>query len=169
MFPLSRSLLLQVASIAALALAWQGALALDEGHTEQGVHYLSGGVSLEERDALQAERGKHSLWVIVALAGSGAFTGDTQVSIRDAAGKTVFDGVLDGPWLFIDLPVGRYSIEARAGSVRQRGQTHIHAGDHHQVILRLPAAPSDRSTRRPNAIEAHRPLAARGTAASDPC
>lgn len=133
---------LRVACALAGAVLASNALALDEGRTEQGVHYLSGGVALDEREALQAQRGQHSLWVVVATAGSGAYTGDTQVVIHDATGKVVFDRALDGPWLFIDLPAGRYAVEARGNGVSQRRQTRVHPGDHHQVIFRLPA-PAD--------------------------
>lgn len=127
------------AFIVALAALASNACALDEGRTEQGVPYVSGGVSLDEREALQAQRAQHSLWVVVAMAGSGAYTGDVHLLIRDAAGRTVFDHDLDGPWLFIDLPRGRYSVEAVWAGGRQQRRTDIHAGDHHQLIFRLPA------------------------------
>jgi hypothetical protein len=49
--------------------------------------------------------------------------------------------VLGGPWLFVNLPVGRYEIEAihqPAGRARieiQRGSTQIHPGERHQMVL----------------------------------
>jgi len=57
------------------------------------------------------------------------------------SGKRVLEHTMDGPWLFADLPLGRYEVEAilldeRTGRLEiQRGTTGIHAGDHHQMLL----------------------------------
>jgi hypothetical protein len=157
MAAMTHSRLPRVTRTAALAIALaalaSSACALDEGRTEQGFTYVSGGVSLDEREALQAQRTQHSLWVMVAMAGSGAYTGDVHILIRDAAGRTVFDRDLDGPWLFIDLPRGRYSVEAVWAEGRQQRRTEIHAGDHHQIVFRLPA------NKQGQTIEANQPVA----------
>lgn len=170
--PLLR-LALPCATAVALTLVSPTASALDEGLTRQGIHYQSGGVSADEREAMQAQRGQHSLWVVVATAGSGAYTGDTQILIRDAAGQVVFDRTLDGPWLFIDLPVGRYTVEAKGNGHSQRRQTHIHARDHHQLIFRLPAADDAQhptgGNRKSQAIQAHRPVASAAMIRDTPC
>jgi hypothetical protein len=125
-------------ALALLSLA-HAASALDEGRTEQGLPYVSGGISLDERHALQPQRGSHSLWAEVAVAGSSAFRGNVHLRIQDAGGRTLFDRDLDGPWLFIDLPPGRYSISAVAPGGTQQRRVDIRAGDHQQVVMRLPA------------------------------
>jgi hypothetical protein len=65
-----------------------------------------------------------------------------RVRIREAdGGMRVLEHVMDGPWLFADLPLGRYEIEAilldeRLGRLEiQRSSTTIHSGDHHQMLL----------------------------------
>ena len=97
--------------------------------------FVSGGVSLEERDALQARREAFNLWVITAARKSGAYMAQVRVKVSDAQQRVVYDGELEGPWLFIDLPLGRYLIEARLGDQIQHRSTTIHPGDHHQAVF----------------------------------
>lgn len=135
------------ALIAAALLIAQGlsagpAGALQRGQTGTGIHWVTGGVGLDEVERLRAERSAFSLWLITAALKSGAYLADVRVRIlEDGSRRVVFEQVLDGPWLFIDLPVGRYEIEAihqPAGRARieiQRGSTQIHPGDRHQMVL----------------------------------
>jgi hypothetical protein len=73
--------------------------------------------------------------VITAALRTGAHLADVRVSIRDAKKQLVFDGRLEGPWLFIDLPLGRYDIEASYNNETQKRATTIHRGDHHQAFF----------------------------------
>ena len=65
---------------------------------------------------------------------SGDYLGGANVEIRDSRGKTVFEGVADGPLFFAKLPSGKYTIEATAAGktiapVAQtpaKGQTHVY-------------------------------------------
>lgn len=118
-----------------LAAGAAAALALQTGKTAQGFDYASGGVSHEELRALHDRREAYSLWVITAAAKSGAYLAAVRVTVRDSAQRVVFDGPLDGPWLFIDLPLGRYQVEAALNGKPQRRTTTIHPGDHHQLLF----------------------------------
>lgn len=100
-----------------------------------GTRAVSGGVSLEERSALEARREAYNLWVITAARKSGAYMAQVRVKVSDAQQRVVFDGELEGPWLFIDLPLGRYLIEARMGDQVQHRSSTIHPGDHHQAVF----------------------------------
>ena len=100
-----------------------------------GGRAVSGGVSLEERSALEARREAYNLWVITAARKSGTYMAQVRVKVSDAQQRVVFDGELEGPWLFIDLPLGRYRIEARLGDQVQRRNSTIHPGDHHQAVF----------------------------------
>jgi hypothetical protein len=112
-----------------------GAWPIQAGKTAQGWVYASGGVSHEELAALHAKRDSYSLWVITAAMKSGAYQADVRVTIRDAKQRLVFDRRLDGPWLFIDLPLGRYEVEAELNGEAHKRKTTIHSGDHHQVFF----------------------------------
>lgn len=123
-------------ALTALALAFgAGASAIESGIGVQGRPYISGGVSDEELQSLFAQRQQYSLWVITAAKGSGAHLADARVKISDAKRRVVFETRLDGPWLMIDLPLGRYEIEASFESETQKKVTTIHRNDHHQALF----------------------------------
>jgi len=120
----------------ALVLGGVGsAQAIQEGTTRQGHRYVSGGVSDEEEAALHAQRQRFSLWVITATKKSGAYLAGVQIKVTDSHRKVVFDAALDGPWLLIDLPLGRYVIEASLNGQTQQQVTTIHPGDHHEAFF----------------------------------
>jgi hypothetical protein len=75
-----------------------------------GISYLTGGVSLEERDAIREQANEYNLWIWLARTGSGYFLADVKVDIEDARGRPVLDTVTTGPWLLARVPAGRYTI-----------------------------------------------------------
>lgn len=139
MNPSFRTLATRVFQLAVFSLGLAGsAQAVQEGKTAQGHAYVSGGVSESEQVYLHARRDAFSLWVVTAAKKTGAFLVDVRIRITDAQQRVVFDAPLDGPWLLIDLPLGRYEIEARLNGVSQRTATTIHPGDHHQAFFYFP-------------------------------
>jgi hypothetical protein len=126
---------LRAALALALTASSAAALAIQAGKTPQGAAYISGGVSYEELRALHEKRDAYSLWVVTAVSKSGAHLANVLVTVRDSANNVVFNRRLDGPWLFIDLPLGRYQVEAAMNGTAQQRTTTIHAGDHHQVFF----------------------------------
>jgi len=130
------------AAVLGLGLMASLAQAIERGTSATGVAYASGGTSHEELDVLRAERPNYSFWLTTAARRSGAHLAGVRVRITEAdGGMRVLEHVMDGPWLFADLPLGRYEVEAilldeRTGRLEiQRGTTAIHAGDHHQMLL----------------------------------
>ena len=75
------------------------------------------------------------LWIMTAARTSGAHLADVDVAIVNDKGERVFERHLDGPWLMIDLPLGRYEVHARTGEQAQSRITTIHPGDHHQIVF----------------------------------
>ena len=80
-----------------------------------GVTWLTGGVTLEERDAIREQASDYNLWIWLARSGSGYFLADVRVSVEDADGHPVLDTVTDGPWLLARVPPGRYTIRTDQG------------------------------------------------------
>lgn len=72
---------------------------------------VSGGVGSESRDEMAAVANDYSLHVVLATR-SGSFLANVQVEIADEAGNLVAQTVSDGPLLYVDLPPGRYTVEA---------------------------------------------------------
>jgi hypothetical protein len=86
-----------------------------EHRTPSGVAWLSGGVSIDERDAMRAVAPGYNLRVVVATAGTGEYRADVPVSIEDNKGTPLLSIVTDGPWLFADVAPGRYRIRTGDG------------------------------------------------------
>jgi hypothetical protein len=105
------------------------------GRTSDGIAFATGGVSVSEQQDLERHKDRFSLWVTTAAKKSGAYLADVQVKISDSAGKVLFNAPIPGPWLFIDLPPGRYTVEAAHRGKPQTRSTQIRAGDRHQMIL----------------------------------
>ena len=116
---------LRILAIGALAASLShGALAAEVSTTDQGIEYVSGGVGESEQSDMQAQKDRYSFWLVTATKGSGAYLSDVQVSIMDARSKKpVLEHVMEGPWMFVALRPGRYTVETRysegAGSKEQ--------------------------------------------------
>ncbi len=76
---------------------------------------VSGGVTGEERAELDAsQRGKSVKLVFAAT--NGEYLGDVMVTIKTAKGEEISNFKADGPYVFIALPAGTYSLTAVAGA-----------------------------------------------------
>jgi len=95
--------------VLAVAAACSAARA-DVGRTPLGVWYWVGGIGEEEESRLAIDSLAHAFSLRLAARGSGAYLADVDLRIIDADDRTVFQGHLDGPWLLMDLPPGRYEI-----------------------------------------------------------
>jgi len=111
------------------------ALALTEGKTAQRESYVSGGVGLSEREALDKRRPGFSLWVATAARASGAYLSDAHVKISDEAGKAVLDTKLPGPWVLVNLRPGRYAVDVSFGKQTERKTATIHSDDNRAMLF----------------------------------
>jgi hypothetical protein len=84
----------------------------------ESVFYITGGIGLEERRALEKIGKKFSLKLVFAVTG-GNYLGDVRVVIKNMAGEVILDAMSDGPWFFADPPQGRYNITVQAGGQAQ--------------------------------------------------
>jgi hypothetical protein len=125
-----------------LSLAASPAMPLTRATAAGGMAFVAGGVGEAEARAMEGERDKYSLWIITAARGTGAFLADVTVRITDAQNRVLFDQRLDGPWLMIDLPLGKYTVQAIYKDQNDRRTTTIHSGDHHQMVFHF-SAPDD--------------------------
>lgn len=100
---------------AALALGAVSALATAEYvlpvQDYQGIPYVTGGVGLEEREALAQVAGNYNLKVTLAMQ-AGNYVSDVQITILDRQSNVVFEGVSNGPLLYTRLPPGSYTVQA---------------------------------------------------------
>lgn len=78
--------------------------------TQGEVTFISGGVGVDEQNAMQAVRGEYNLSLLFSVAGTGEYLSDVRVHITDLGGNTYLETVSDGPKLFAKLKPGRYKI-----------------------------------------------------------
>lgn len=82
------------------------------------VAVISGGVGEDSRQELAAKAKDYNLKLVFALA-SGEYIADVQVDIADSRGATVASERSDGPWMFVKLPPGGYTVKATVNDKTQ--------------------------------------------------
>jgi hypothetical protein len=102
-------------------------------NTYQGIPFISGGVGLEEREALAAKYKEYNLKLMFAAKG-GAYVADIKVEISDSRGEKVLVAVADAPWFFTNLPAGKYIVTATMMDKEKRNKVNIAKGQK-QIIL----------------------------------
>lgn len=102
--------------LAALALSCGAvgtqALAAMETMKSHGHAYMTGGIGIDEREALEAMAKGFNMKIVFALT-TGNFIADIAVTITTSAGDKVLETVSAGPWLYARLPPGAYSVKAQ--------------------------------------------------------
>ena len=78
--------------------------------------YVCGGVGSDESVAMRAAMKDHPLALLFARA-SGAYLADVDVMVKDASGGTAMAMRASGPVCLVDLPAGRYTVEAASEGV----------------------------------------------------
>lgn len=98
----------------AIALLWTIAAAAQEPRIEErdGTRFVSGGVGIDERAALERQARKFNLKMTFAAAQSGKYIADVAVVVRDTGNREILKTDTDGPWLFANLRPGTYTVSA---------------------------------------------------------
>jgi hypothetical protein len=84
--------------------------------SEGSAPYRCGGIGSDESVAMRAEMKNHPLSLLFARA-SGAYLADVAVTVKNASGATALALVANGPVCLVDLPPGRYTVEAASEGV----------------------------------------------------
>lgn len=79
--------------------------------SEAGIDYVTGGVGIPERKAMETIQEMYSLKCVFAKE-NGSYLSGLRVKILDESDKTLVNTVIDGPWILADLPPGEYVIAA---------------------------------------------------------
>jgi len=110
--------------------------AADVEQTYQGIRYACAGVSQDSRDD---PRWQNYPAKFVFAGGGGSYLGDVTVSIDRTSGGTVFTAHCEAPWVLVDLPPGRYRVDAVAGQA-QRQSFELAVGNNSQTerVVRFP-------------------------------
>jgi hypothetical protein len=111
--------------------------------------FLSGGIGIDESEAMKAAAPRYALELIFSArntnspgsvpgttaAANAAYTADVQVKISDHSGKTVIDTVSQGPYLLANLPDGSYQVQASTDGVVKTQKTVIKKGAHQRLVF----------------------------------
>lgn len=107
------------------AYAESEAVALPPVQSMNGIKYVEGGIGKDEALAMHKEGRGYPLNLVFSAGPRNHFVSDVRVLIKDG-GKTIFEDVAEGPIYLVDLPNGKYSVEAqfRGKTVKQTAQVH---------------------------------------------
>jgi hypothetical protein len=114
--------LLLATSLALISPAWfaasvfaqsspQGAHGIIRDKTDQGFAYMTGGVGIGERETMESSAQDYNLKLSFAEK-SGVYLADVDVVVEDQSGKEMISMTSKGPWLYLQLPPGRYTVAA---------------------------------------------------------
>ncbi|MGQ9654274.1 MAG: hypothetical protein ACUVXD_09445 [Thermodesulfobacteriota bacterium] len=95
--------------------------------TQGGIRFLSGGIGLEERAAMDAKAEDFNLKLVFAIT-SREYLSDIQVQIQEPSGKVLLSAQSKGPWFFVKLPEGQYTIQASTGQQRKTVKANVGKG-----------------------------------------
>ena len=87
-----------------------------------GISYLSGGIGLDEREALRSRAGEFNLRLFFAEKGSGHYVAGVRTHILRPGGEPLLAVDAAGPWLYVAVPAGKYRVVAEAEG-REQSQT----------------------------------------------
>lgn len=78
------------------------------------IEFLTGGIGLNESQAILQEGGKWPLMLELAKVGvsRAEYISDVQIIIKDASGSTMLETITNGPYLLAKLPPGKYFLDA---------------------------------------------------------
>lgn len=107
--------------------------ALEQGEYE-GVPYLSGGVSLDEREQLFFTASDYNLKLLFAEKG-GSYLADTEVVVTTRDGRKVLELIAQGPFVFARLPAGDYRVTATSAGKQQVRETRLPARGQRQTAF----------------------------------
>lgn len=106
------------------------------GSTEQGYGYMTGGIGLDEREVMQSWGGAYDLKLSFAET-SGTYLSDVKLSIiEDEKGREMIRTTSNGPWFYVQLPPGTYTVKATfEDETKQIKNLHLAEGDRAMRLL----------------------------------
>ena len=103
------------------------------------VVYVTGGVTEDEALMMKTLAPQYNLRVAF-VAQTGQYLADVPVSVKHERGNVVFDGVADGPMLWMGVPPGNYVVTAQVSGQPQTQRVAVGTGMRSPVFFRFPVA-----------------------------
>jgi len=90
----------------------QSESALPAAQSVANVKYIQGGIGKDESTAMLREASRYPLSLVFSGGSNNHYVGDVDIRVRDSGGKTVLQTNAEGPIVLLDLPAGKYVIDA---------------------------------------------------------
>ncbi|MGH7824180.1 MAG: carboxypeptidase-like regulatory domain-containing protein [Candidatus Binatia bacterium] len=104
--------------------------------TVQGVAYMTGGVGIGEREAMENWGKNYNLKLSFAEK-SGVYLADVDVVVEDRNGNEKIKVMTNGPWFYLQLPPGAYTVKATFdGETKQIKNMRLPSGDRVTRVMR---------------------------------
>jgi hypothetical protein len=113
------------------------AAGLETGHN-RGITYVTGGVGEDEAAAMRAVAPRYSMRVRFTTS-TGEFISDVLVRMFTPDGRLIFAATTDGPYLYAQVPPGRYRLSATLNGVERSQSIAIPTHGGINVSLTWPA------------------------------
>ena len=110
----------------ALAASLSNVDAQPEVKQQGDISYVSGGVAVEGRDALDAIADQFNLKVVLAW-DAGNYVSGVRIDIYDSQGNSVLNTETEGPWLFASLAPETYTVMATYEGAAQEQSVEVTA------------------------------------------
>ncbi len=131
----------------AVALALAGAAAgvafasvdsaLPEVQTQGGVSFITGGIGLDESNAMKQAESKYPLSMLFVEHGKprDEYVAAVAVTVKDKQGNTQLETTTDGPYLLADLPAGQYTVSAVYDGKTENRNATVVAGKPRKLVF----------------------------------
>lgn len=131
------SILALVGGVAGVPASAQSQSPLPQEQMQGSVAYLSGGIGLDESDAIKKAAPNYPLELefVRTAVPRAEYLSDVKVTIKDHTGKTVLDTVAAGPFLLAKLPAGSFTVLAQHADVGKQRVVNIKARGHERVMF----------------------------------
>lgn len=97
---------------------------LPQAHTQGALRYTCGGIGLDESTAMRAAMKEHPLSLLFAAPG-GAYEADVRVTLKPEGAGEPHSFTASGPICLLNLPAGRYAVEADMAGKTQRRSVEV--------------------------------------------
>lgn len=111
--------------------------------TQGSVSFMTGGVSVDEADAMRAASAHYPLTLELAAAAGGPrdeYISNARVDIRDSKGAPVLDTRTDGPFLLARLPPGSYTVDVEWNGAHKRQTVEISPNQRKHLLVEFPGS-----------------------------
>lgn len=103
--------------------------------SEQGVSYITGGIGIDEVDALKQYINQFNLHLLFSQGACGHAIVDVDVDIYDAKNQRVLQLIGVDPQLFVKLDRGRYRVVADHEGLQQGSRFTVTENGYKKVVL----------------------------------